>query len=232
MKTLHTFDDNFDPLRYRGGSGRARSALAALVLFSLCGLCCAGLSCQARAGDPDTELRVRVAIAIAAAAAEPTAVASPAADCGGICRTDLDACRTESLRTGRPIVLFVGGPTCEGRAAALPANAIACRTLEYDGDGGRPTAKRVVILHRGTGRPEGGPDPARLYVRAALAGDAPAAAIVGELKSLDDPKAVSIDWSFGAALPAQTTPVKSDLAGECRTCVTPPAAPYARFLRR
>lgn len=229
MKTFHR---DFDPFRYRGGPGRSRSAFGALVLFCLCGLCCAGLSCQTRAGDPETELRVRVAIAIAAAAAEPTAVASTTPDCGGICRTDLDACRAESLRTGRPIVLFVGGPTCDGRAATLPANAIACRTFEYDGDGGRPSAARVVILHRGTGRPEGGPDPARLYVRATLTGEAPAAAIVGELQSLDDPKSVSIDWSFGAALPAQATPVKSDFAGECRTCVMPPAASYNRFLRR
>ena len=93
------------------------------------------LPCQAD-DKSDRERRVRVALALAAGAD----------DCGK-CREDVAAARTDALKGGRPVVLFVGG--CPGRPmaeAAGNAGAIAAKAPTYAGDDRPPAERRIVVL--------------------------------------------------------------------------------------
>lgn len=107
----------------------------------------------------------------------------------GRCRGDLDACRAESLRTGKPLVLFVGG--CDGRVSELTDDAaIPCRIAEYAGDDRPDAEKRIVIL---------GPKPggAKLMIWRTLPGGASAADLQAAVKAAAKEAPAMLDWSFG-----------------------------------
>lgn len=67
-----------------------------------------------------------------------------AATCGK-CRDDLNACRKDSLKTGKPLVVVVNHD-CGGLAKKMPT-AIFCRVPAYEGDGQAKTnTPRTVVL--------------------------------------------------------------------------------------
>ena len=114
-------------------------------------------------------------------------VAAALADGGcGKCRTDLDACRAESLATGKPLVLFVGG--CDGRASDGAGTAsIPCRVPQYTGDGRPGAEKRIVILGPTVGE-------AKLTIWQTLPGGAPAGDVAAAVRLAAPAR---LDWHFG-----------------------------------
>lgn len=97
----------------------------------------------ALADDPkdkqDRERRVRVALALAHTSPQTGEVC-------GVCRDDVEACRKEGLKEGKPVVLFVGGP-CDGLGkTAEAAGAIPAKAPSYSGDDRPAAEKRIVVL--------------------------------------------------------------------------------------
>ena len=85
-----------------------------------------------RVAGEDDATRARVALALA----------------GPKCGTCLETARAEAVKTGKPLVIFVGAAYT--RAADLPANCIPVRVPTYDRDG--LSGPRIVIVrsHEGT----------------------------------------------------------------------------------
>jgi hypothetical protein len=134
-------------------------------------------------------------------------VAAALAGACGTCRSDLDEAKAESLKTGRPIVLFVGG--CDGRAKEFrPEAAIYVAVAEYKPD--EKTGKRIVVL---------GPksDGSGFLIWATLPPDAPVEKVrefkVKATLNSVKPKAVALDWDLGA--PSKNDPADdAEDAGE------------------
>lgn len=102
-------------------------------------LCLLTLSASVWADDA-RERKVKVALALAASA-----------QCGE-CRFDEVGCRDEASKTGKPLVLFVGGPACSKCGASVKlAGGIPCVVDSYDGDklGTKPRA--VILLPKPAG---------------------------------------------------------------------------------
>jgi len=118
-------------------------------------------------------------------------VAKALADGGcGRCRTDLDACRAESLRTGKPLVLFVGG--CDGRAPDLADGAaIPCRVPAYAGDDRAESEKRIVILGPKAGA-------AKLTIWQTLPSGASALELGAAVRAAAKEGPAKLDWNFDA----------------------------------
>lgn len=128
---------------------------AALLTLTLTLAALAGPSAADDAAD--RERRVRVAMALsthpeprqadaADRAFRVSAALDLAAESCGSCRSDLEDCRLESKRTGKPLVVFVGG--CESRGTiAAAAGAIPCRVATYPVPADRQAERRVVILY-------------------------------------------------------------------------------------
>lgn len=140
-----------------------------------------GLSVASATPPDDAARKVRVALALSGGC--------------GTCRVDVEECRADAIRTGKPLVLFVGG--CDGRAKELDGAAIYCRVAEYRIES-KPVVGIVVL-----GKLKGEKD--ALFILAQL----PKASTPAEIRAAvkvalgKAPTAgVALDWDFGGDAPA------------------------------
>ena len=130
--------------------------------------------------EADSARKARVALALAGGC--------------GTCRVDLDECRADALRTGKPLVLFIGG--CDGRAKELDTSAIYCRVAEYKIES-KPV-EGVVVLGKLKGEKDA------LFILAQLPKASTSAEIreavkVAVGKAPPVKVAVPLDWDFGGS---------------------------------
>jgi hypothetical protein len=144
----------------------------AVIVFALGVLLFA--PCLAMGADPVAAAKARASLALAAECdGDPVAAAKDRATlalatragspCHGLCRDDYDDAIQDCKRTGKPMLLFVGG--CDGVAKELPADWICVRQSEYQTpDVADPKSARILVLLRGDGSLQT-PDRDRVYVR-------------------------------------------------------------------
>ena len=101
--------------------------------------------------------------------------------------TDLESCRAESLRTGKPLVLFVGRGA--GVNIVRDGTAIYCRVDSYRVEG-KP-ASGIVVLG-----PMKGGESKLLYVWNQLPGDAEAVVVVDAVKAAKSKAPDPVNWYF------------------------------------
>ena len=82
----------------------------------------------------------------AASAALALSKAKGVLECGK-CRTDLEACRGEAIKTGKPLVVLVN-TDCHATGKDLPA-AIFVKVSEYTKDGIVADKPRIVLIKSG-----------------------------------------------------------------------------------
>ena len=124
--------------------------------------------------DDAGDRRVRVALALSSHGC-------------GKCRTDVKSCRAEAVRSGRPLVLFIGD--CHGRAKELSGStAIFCRVPEYKIEGEAVSGIVVLGLQKG--------DCKSLAIWKQLPSSATAAEIGDALSVAERGAPAKLDWGY------------------------------------